>query len=216
MKRILAAALVLSPLSSFATVYDAHTDFSLATNPNGVWSYGYANTLGGSFTSFDQTSTGSYDRWFTGIDSLGVYDTVSGVTFSTLVVPAAQLWMHPGPNAQYAVLRFTAPTTATYNLSAGFFGVDNVGPTTTDVHVSHNNVLVFSGVVNSFSSSPTTGYVAPLSLSAGDTVDVAVGTNGNGYVFDSTAVNLSLESVPEPTSLLALGGLALLVRRRKG
>jgi hypothetical protein len=30
-----------------ATTFDIHTDFSTASNPNGVWSYGYSTTLGG-------------------------------------------------------------------------------------------------------------------------------------------------------------------------
>ena len=35
------------------TVYSAAADFSLASNPNGVWSYGYEISLGSSFQLYD-------------------------------------------------------------------------------------------------------------------------------------------------------------------
>lgn len=216
MKKLLATALTaVSPLLAMAALYDAHTDFSVASNPNGVWSYGYSTTLGGTFTPFDLWTGGSYDRWFTSIDALGVYDTDSGIFQGSVSVPANQLWLHPGPNGQYAVLRFTTPTTGSYNLAAGFFGVDFQGPTTTDVNIFLNNSIIFSDKVSTFATSPTTSFAFPLALTAGDTIDVAVGTQGNGYFFDSTAVNLSIETVPEPASLLVLGGLVALARRRK-
>jgi len=216
MKKLVATALtVASPLLALATLYDAHTDFSVGSNPNGVWSYGYSNTLGGAFTAFDSSSTGTYDRWFTGIDALGVYNTVSGIAIGTVSVPANQLWMHPGPGGQYSILRFTAPTTTNYTISTGFFGCDFVGPTTTDVNVFFNNTIIFSDTVSTFATLPTTSFVFPLALSAGDTIDVAVGTSGNGYSFDSTGVNFSMESVPEPVTLVGLGALALVARRRR-
>jgi len=33
-----------------AANYDPAADFSLSSNPNGLWSYGYSITLGGAFT----------------------------------------------------------------------------------------------------------------------------------------------------------------------
>jgi len=46
--------------ASTAQIYDAVNDFSLASNPNGVWSYGTLSSFtggGGTFTLFNQTGT---------------------------------------------------------------------------------------------------------------------------------------------------------------
>jgi hypothetical protein len=58
MKRVIFALAALGMLSVVAlrasadTVYDAAGDFSISSNPNGVWSYGTETTLGGTFTNY--------------------------------------------------------------------------------------------------------------------------------------------------------------------
>ena len=38
-------------------IYDASEDFSLASNPNDVWSYGYSTTLGGELVLYTDNGT---------------------------------------------------------------------------------------------------------------------------------------------------------------
>jgi hypothetical protein len=45
--------------SSHATVFDVSADFSLASNPNGVWTYGSETTLGGPLTLYTISGTSS-------------------------------------------------------------------------------------------------------------------------------------------------------------
>ncbi|MBS1707381.1 MAG: PEP-CTERM sorting domain-containing protein [Armatimonadetes bacterium] len=212
----LLAGLALAAASSFATVFDAYNDFSISNNPNGVWRYGYSNTLGGAFVPLTVNTPGNPDAWLDPfIASLGVYHTTPGFLIGTVSSPPNQMILHPGPNAQYAVLRFVAPGTGVFNFTAGFFGVDFVGPTTTDVHILQNNAVIGNGAINTFATSPSIIFGGPVSLNTGDTLDVAVGFGGNSYLFDSTAVNYRIEGVPEPVTLVGLGGLALLARRRR-
>lgn len=40
-------------VSTFLFANDPNREFSIANNPNGVWSYGFTPTLGGSFSFYD-------------------------------------------------------------------------------------------------------------------------------------------------------------------
>ena len=129
-----------------------------------------------------------------------------------------ETWMHPGQLGQISVLRFTAPGSGGYDVSAGFYGID-AKPTSTGVHVLVNGVSVFDDVVSSYRGTPQT-YSATVLLSGGDTVDIAVdwGPN-NDWGWDSTGVTATIVSTPPPALLLLAGGLAGLTRiarARKG
>lgn len=57
----------------------ATLDFSLASNPNGHWSYGATPSLGGAFSSFTVSNadvSGWFDQWTTssGHPAAGIYD----------------------------------------------------------------------------------------------------------------------------------------------
>src|SRR5262245_33945216 len=68
----IAAALALSAAVAHAASFDPTTAFSLAGNPNGPWSYGYSQTLGGPFILHAGSgSTGGLDYWDTDI-SIGL------------------------------------------------------------------------------------------------------------------------------------------------
>lgn len=181
------AALLLAPGAAQAVVYDATADFSVASNPNGVWTYGYSNTLGGAFNLYDSHFfPTSWNK--SGEPYLGAY---SGIV------------LHPGDNGEYSIYRFTAPSTGSYNLNVIFSDADVA---TTDVHVLHNNVSQFSG---SITDNTSTGFSTFLALAASDIVDFAVGFGSNGnHQFDSTAVIATLTvpdviptGVPEPMTL---------------
>ena len=89
------------------------------------------------------------------------------------------------------MLRLTAPASGNYQVKAVFWGDDFVGPTTTDVHVLHNGLGLYTGEVTGFGRpSSDQSFTTTISVAAGDTIDFAVGygTDGN-YYFDSTGVS---------------------------
>ena len=226
---VLVLALLLTGLASATTIYDAAADFSLAGNPNGVWSYGYETTLGGTFTAFtDSTNAfmgnGSLSAWYIPNSELApdlpaVIKNTSGstLTWITVVQPADMLDLHPGQFGELSVVRFTAPANATYILSGLVQGLDT-GNTTTDIFAEINGAPAGNAPIYSFGA--TAEIHGTLALSAGDKVDFLVdyGTDGNFYN-DSTGLQLTVESVPEPASwTLLVAGIGLFgafARRRK-
>lgn len=203
-----------------AATFDAYDGFT-SSNPNGPWSFGYQTTLNGTFNLFEQYGTPitNLNQWTTtGIDSLSVSQNTSASAnnFGTISIPGETLDMHPGPNGQFAVIRFTAPSDGLFQVDLGFFGCDFAGPTTTDVHLAHNGIDVWSSTVTTFGTTPSTSYMGGINLLAGDTLDAIVGFGNGSYAYDSTGVVYAVEGVPEPTSLvtLTLAATALMRRRR--
>lgn len=182
-----------------AQTYDCVKDFSIASNPTGVWSYGWTPTLGGAFTLYTVTDTTSVPGMSAWLDS-GTYpsdppyvdhnDTTGTICFETFCVPPRYLHLHPGANGQYTVVRWTAPSAGTYEIRGSFVGLDGAGPTTTDVHVLVNSEFpLFSGNIASYGSPLPFLRKVPI-RSAGVTIDFAVGygsDKSNG--FDSTGSN---------------------------
>lgn len=185
--------------------YDAAAQFSGTDNPNGVWSYGCTESLGAAFQLYTQqigSISGLYD-WTTApcvppddphrAPSLAYNSTDAGVTPvppGSVTFPAHALSFHPGPQGQFSVLRFTAPASGNYQVKAVFWGDDFVGPTTTDVHVLHNGLGLYTSEVYGFGPSSDQSFTTTVSLAAGDTIDFTVGdgTDGNFYN-DTTGVS---------------------------
>lgn len=142
--------------------------------------------------------------------------------------PANSMTIHPGASGAYGVLRFTAPAAGNYTFSIGFTGNNSLVAPSTDVHVLVNGGNSYSGTVNSIrvgeilGAGPTFVPATPIALSAGGTIDLAVGDGGNGHGYDLTGVQGFIERiggaampVPEPTSA-TLTGIALLALLRRG
>jgi len=181
-------------------VYNNATDFSITGNPNGAWSYGYlspgASPDSSTFTPYANSGdNGGIKEWwapFT-LNTPSVFDNpTNGVLdYGTGVLQPGQAGFHPGPNGQYSVYRFTAPSTGSYSLSAVFTGIDHAGGTTTDVHVLDDGNSLFQGNINGYLN--TSNYAATLNLNAGDTIDFVVGYGSDkSYLFDSTGLDATL------------------------
>lgn len=218
-----AAALAASLLCTLgAQAADATADFSNTSNPNGVWSYGWSDTLGDTFRRFSVVTdvNGAYDVWSAGnIAALSVGKARAGgyVCCGTVTIAPLTMSMHPGPEGQYAIVRFTAPSDGTYSIEASFWGQDSVGPTSTDVHVRTAAGDLFTGVVQGFGAASLQSHSGSVVLTAGQTLDFTVGYGPNAsYGYDSTGFSASVSAVPEPATLaLWLAGGALLLARRR-
>jgi len=103
-----------------------------------------------------------------------------------------QLGMHPGPKGEPAVLRWTAPSTGTFDLAATFKSI--AARATTDVHILHNGKPIFDGKINVGGGGPEASCSTKLSVKAGDTLNFAVGFGNGNYGADSTGLDLTITS----------------------
>lgn len=220
-----------------STIYDADADFSIVNNPNGVWSYGYLDVTGTTFTKYatstnawhSPTATGEIDAWSQFAYDSNSYSVVGKNPTATtqrenpvgsIFIPAGTLFAHPGNSGEKATFRFTAPTTGLYDISALFKPDDSLGGNR-DVHVYINGVDQIPGslVIGSISTGNTvTDSQTNVPLTAGTIIDFSVGYGSDGvYYNDATEVQATVTLVPEPATfgLLAFGGLGLLARRRR-
>ncbi len=217
-----------------ATIYSAQNDFSSTSNPNGVWSYGTTGTtLTGALTVHTGTVSAisgipNWNGWTGAVPMFGnnypftaKYSGATPGTETDVVVLPGMLTQHPASNGAYSVVRFTAPTTDAYQLSAVFEGREfqGQGPgTNADVHVLRNGVALFSGVVIGFGAPSDQPFATSLNLIAGDQIDFSVGFGPNGtFLGDTLSLQATFTTVPEPgtESLLAVGLVGWLMLKRR-
>ncbi len=201
-------------------IYDPAAAFSTTNNPNGVWSYGWSQTLGSAFildTGFVQSNGLSFwqgDQSPEGDGTPEIFHNGTGSPINppgtNITVPAGALGEHPGPAGQDALLLFMAPSSGDYSIAGNFSGFDRQ-PTTTDVHVLVDGVSMFNGAVNTSGPGSAVPFLIDLPLKAGDTVDFAVGFGSDGnYYNDATGLAATITefgtgTTPEPASLTLLG-----------
>ncbi len=201
------------PLITNFPSWELASEFNDVTNPIGVWTYCSKTTL--SSTTCPTMLNPFVSTW--GSDVLGwtatggfpvvVHNThpyaITGPpAYPYMVtVPPHALAMHPGPNGQYAVVRFTAPFTGYYKISGQFYALDdNLSGTITDVHILKNNNAItqlFAGNVNYYGGARYSSFTSvSVGLIAGDTLDFQVGFGVNrNYVFGSTGLNAVIEKI---------------------
>jgi hypothetical protein len=227
------ALLATAPAQAANSVgaWDATADFSAtsSSNVNGVWSYGSSATLGGPFAAFSQAqltqgaSNTDLQLWnsptsFAYLGKAGAlgYDCCRSV----LVAPGA-LSLHAGGNGEYAVMRFTAPSAGSYQISASFWGQDYVRPANenVDVHVRSNGTSLFSASIVGFGPTSAQGWNGSVTLAANQSLDFMVGRGADNFFgYGSTGLTgaVALSPVPEPAAaaLMFFGLAGLLAARR--
>jgi hypothetical protein len=171
-------------------------------NPYRAWSYGWSSSLGATFTLHTEflpaaSGYGGNDAWTSGLAGVELNPasyfnpTTSPIRLSTLTAQPGQFFLHPGPIGQYSIARWTTPRAGTYVVRATFEGID-IGPTTTDVHIQHDGTDVATGYINVNGGGNTYQASPSVSVSAGDTIDFAVGYGNGGYNNDSTALSATV------------------------
>lgn len=238
MKKTLGMILVLLGcvgLASAAT-YDYNAEFSLDNNPNGVWTYGYADMSTGVVTNYNShapTGGNEVNNWCLNNDpdTLG-NDNRAAVAFDQPTWGDGMSWeagmtciMTPNQAGIAPLAYFTAPTTSLYDIAVEFTNRVTNGAATSVFVVLNGNLAspLLSGSVNGFPGSSlglpsvegnwTANYNATLSLTAGDTV--AFGVYGTGL--HQVAVEAVFTEVPEPATigLLSAGAVLGLIRRKR-
>ena len=208
------ALAIAAAVPAGAATYDAFASFT-GTNTGGAFTYGVLDDTGATpvFTPYsDAAGCAAYISGTTCTSNGGLpaaFKTTSGAHPSgTVLVPASALVLHPGSAAgQSSAILFTAPKAGRYTLSFSA-AVADVNPSGVIFEAfspfTVTPIATLTGTNPSFSHA---GY--PLTFAAGDTVGFAVNYDGS-YYNDSTAINVTLTSVPEPASwALMIAGFGL-------
>lgn len=204
----LARAQVSPPPAS--PTYHAARDFSITKNPNGPWSYGYSSSA--TATDFKLYADAKktlpphprLEGWCGNAGSDGTpfvwhNKSLGTIRYWTSVFPPECLSLHPGPQGQRSIVRFTAPSRAWYIVQGNFSALDKA---TTDPHVLVNGKeLPGIGPVDHTHKRQEFEFVEQ--LEKGDTVDFAVGSGEGGYANDSTGLEVTIRSSPVRPSVTA-------------
>lgn len=195
-------------------VYDANDEFSLASNPNGVWTYGYSDfaTVRDGTTKYvfstNWTSRGAnVDSWQ---QSNAVTDPA--VTHNASGAPVTAFSFTWGVNdigldsyGGNTIIQWTAPRAGTVVANAIF------GASPADVYEGFNGVPL-KGAQNGGG----TTWSDTFTVQAGDSISFAAVTADQGTVtmFRET---VTYQVVPEPSAavLAVMGAISLVAARRK-
>jgi hypothetical protein len=202
---ILAAQYLLA-----AATFDIAADFSLEKNPNNPWHYGYSATNSLDPSEFRLSEFADQSRpigfWHPSAverPGPGYYPYIArNADARTRVhssngwaVRAGQIAMEGSNTGQYSIVRFVAPASGTYELTARYEGI-HYGLSSTDVHVLHNAKSLFQADIEGYGgdpafheaqgSSPAASYATRIELQANDIITFAVGYGKNKTHFCDT------------------------------
>ena len=191
-------------------IFDVAHDFSPAKNPQGVWQYGYSetNSLAPDQFRLDTYAekTGMIGFWHPlandkpgpGYYPYVGYNTTAESQFGSQhgwAVRADQIAMEASNTGQYSLVRFIAPKSGVYQITARFEGV-HFGLSTTDVHVLHNAEPLFDADIEGYGgdpsfhkiegAQPTASFDKSIRLMSNDIVTFAVGYGRNKTHFGDT------------------------------
>ncbi len=217
-------ACLLLTTSAFAQTFDLNSQWSDASNPNGVWSYRQsAANLPSSTWGFDFTSqpawVGSNPAVWLKVQSTAGFDVQIGDVVNHSSNGSAGL----------TNIVWTSPSAGTIDINGGVWMIRDIGRAV-DWFIRQNGTLLSTGSLFSGDSfnratpfnlnAGSGGAINTLAVSAGDQIELSfqqVGGTGD-YVGVNFAVTLS--AVPEPTSLALgimslMGGVLILFHHRR-
>jgi uncharacterized repeat protein (TIGR03803 family) len=167
------------PQTGSEVIYDAVNDFSINSNPNGVWSYGTLTDIpGGTFSPFTTAQTGQdftgEEIWDNnGSSDAGVISNITGsiASFETTELPPDELLLA----GDYLIsdVRWTAATSGTYNIDGLFErDVTNAQPVSVSIIENGTNALFSASNFTTYGSQQIFSF-SSVTLPAGATLDFA-------------------------------------------
>jgi len=198
--------------------FDAAGDFSIVSNPNGVWTYLESTTP---FTLSETESGGGINFWNSGLPEpnyISIYKNITNapITISTIVAQPGSLVLDP--ESQTVTVAFTAPTTAQYDVSGAFTGADTY-ENSHAVSIVSAGTAVWQNTIQTYGQSDPFDFT--LSLTKGTTVDFTVDTGHAGAAecaycdlstgFDAVISEASVVKAPELSPESTLSGITLLL-----
>lgn len=194
-------------------------------NPNSVvpaWSYGFRSTVASTSLTLFSAAQHSNSLGAAGLEGYtgGSGPDVSVNTTNTTIftnfgfgpnpgIGTLEMRLHPASNNDFAVVRWTAPSSGMFSITAYWRDDDPHGGNGATGHIVLNGVALFEATWANGNSAALNSPLM-LSLNAGDKMDFLLGSAGD-WGFDSTAFNATIVAIPEPTqvTLLAMGVLML-------
>ena len=194
-----AISLTLATNAPVDQTFDVFGDYSPGSNPSGVWSYGWKQTVDGDFSNLTYQIVSSDDRG----SLLQGWSFASGqppaiffnTTTNTLVsdggvgqYPPGTVWYAPGLDGQpqnYGAIRFTVPSDGggLYLLESSVHTyLDSPPGGDADFHVVKDGVEVFGQFL---APATGTGYTNTWNLAPGQTIDFLVGRGQDGHLSGS-------------------------------
>jgi N-acetylneuraminic acid mutarotase len=202
-------------------VYDLSRDYSLASNPNGPWSYGYLTALNdGSFGLLRASRTFTADNgvpiaaWELETYQLpGVWKVLGPEVAHSdgdhFTAEAGTVYFAPGADGapqNFGALRFTVPADGPYRIETSVRSLfDHERSRDADFHVLKNGHELFGQFLPPNSAA---SYSNVVTLAAGDRVDFAIGRGADGLTADTglkiqaalTPLNAVTNPPPRPTN----------------
>jgi RHS repeat-associated protein len=175
-------------------IYDATSDFSLQSNPNGVWAYGYSTPQNPEFKpSSLKADDGKVLRWHETANGPFVFRPRNRINQHYFGLPATPppdvMNMDPSFDGRNSVVQWTAPVAGTYRVNGRFEAVDH---STTNVTVILNDDAsspFISVNLDGLGSQFPFGFVR--TFAAGDRLQFTVNSRGNVFA-DGTGLTATI------------------------
>ncbi len=208
-RMLVALAILATSIGVSAQDFNLSRDFSTNSTPNGVWSYGWKETLASSLNLYTHSHT-SFSANGVRIQIIDAADSVLPEIYynagtNTAVTdggqgqfPPGTVWYLAGNNGtsqNYGVIRFTAPSNGNYRVGVAVRShLDGPLSGDTDFYVVRNSTELVGWFLG-----PNSGrtFTNAYDLAAGDVIDFAVGRGADNNVYASA---LKIAAVITPTT----------------
>lgn len=157
--------------------WDLGSSFSTSSNPNGLWSYGWLPSIGGTFTTFSSLANSAPTTmpdtrwWVVPGEGTSVWDWAHGTVCKNLsgstnysnndavFLEAGMADFYAGSSSRHTAIRWTAPFSCAVEVNGRFTGQYNyLTNCNADVHIAKNGTSFYNGHVNGFAGKSVNNY----------------------------------------------------------